>query len=267
MLGLDSYRAALEAGSSETGADAEAGAWDGAEDGTVADQRSPQSLGAEAAFDADMEAGADAVTETQGQGVIDAADASADAIIGEDAVIDSTDGNNLPEAADGQTSDGLPDVATDQQPSDAAADAAFDQQAPDSAADGNGCPAQCNGGCGNGGNVCTIVISQPSTGPVVCPYGLGCQVQCVGTQVCVQTIVCPVSQPCTVVCNGDQACDSNVISGAGATSLCVDCSKGTGGNGNPGCNSVTCTGTCSIHCQGSGCNTSCGNCSAVPACP
>jgi hypothetical protein len=37
-------------------------------------------------------------------------------------------------------------------------------------------------------------------------------------------------------------------------------------NGNPGCNSVSCSGACSLSCIG-GCGGSCGNCSSVPSCP
>jgi hypothetical protein len=183
----------------------------------------------------------------------DAADAPTESFPSDDAMDEAADAARAADADDAQTADASTDVAIDEHASDAPVDT------------GVVCPVSCNGGCGANGMTCIIVVTTPGGGPVTCPIGLPCEVHCNGTQVCTQPISCAPGLPCRVFCLGDEACSGSVINGAAATSLCLDCTMGPRG-GNPGCNSVTCTGTCSIHCIG-GCGSSCANCAQVPVCP
>lgn len=165
-----------------------------------------------------------------------------------------TDGESL-DASHG--SDDAPTDGVDETIVDASRDVEIDVEA----GQGVTCPPQCNEGCSGG--TCTILVTGGSSqAPIGCPAGFACHVSCRGTQVCTGTINCASGYACTVSCNGDQACSSSAINQNGATSLCVECIA----SGNPGCDSVSCAGTCSLACQG-GCGSSCGNCASVPACP
>jgi hypothetical protein len=181
----------------------------------------------------------------------DAHEAQTEAIPGDGANDEAADGAD---AADAETPDASADTAIDEHASDAPADTSVV------------CPVSCNGGCGSNGATCIISVTAPGGTAVLCPLGLPCEVHCTGTQVCTQPIDCAPGQPCRVICLGDEACSSGVINGAAASSLCVECFLAAGPRGNPGCNSVTCTGVCAIHCDG-GCGGSCANCATVSACP
>jgi hypothetical protein len=156
---------------------------------------------------------------------------------------------------------GIDAPGSDTSPIDAPLDTFLEAPVDAPADDATGCPGECNGGCSGG--TCTILVTTVTSGSVNCPTGFACYVHCAGSQVCMGTINCAAGYACTVSCDGDEACTSNSINQNGATSLCVAC---LANNGNPGCDSVSCTGTCSLSCTG-GCGASCGNCASVPTCP
>lgn len=239
LLGLGDYGEAPESGAKDPTAAAEASIAD-----STLDQASP-----------DAGLFGDLVDAANGP---DAADARGDA-----STDDAADEQGDADASETQSSDGSMTGAIDVQMLDAPMETTLDVQLADAPADAgfDACPTACNGGCGDGAT-CTISITSFMTGPLICPPGLGCQVLCMGTQVCTQAITCAAGQPCRVSCRGNEACSSTSIDQGSASSLCVECLA----SGNPGCNSVTCTGFCGLHCVG-GCGGSCGNCARVPSCP
>ena len=169
----------------------------------------------------------------------------------------------------GGTNDGsLPDAGIDA-PADAPVDAPIDAPI-DAPPDGTtGCPAGCTG-CDAG----TCIISGVQN--VVCPPGVArCEVSCTSQSHC-DTVKCGDAGVCRITCNGasvcnasdlecgtsacqircigQDACNSTTMEADLAASLCLFC------NGNPGCNSLTCSPAITCTRQSMGSNNTYGGC-------
>lgn len=95
---------------------------------------------------------------------------------------------------------------------------------------------------------CIITCDTPAcAGPIVCPEGRDCTVNCIGTKACeVTSIDCTQARNCTINCEGGDACKAGGVQCAGENCeiRCV---------GNSTCKDAptTCTAqTCNVFCDG-----------------
>lgn len=133
----------------------------------------------------------------------------------------------------------------------------------------NGCECACPVGCSScAGGVCLIECDgNKCTSGVSCPPGMPCLVRCNKKDSCAGDIVCAGGQKCTVECYGASPACNGLNIKADNSRLCLVCS------GDGACNSITCTeppgagNDCKKVCGASSCNSTCGNCGNVAACP
>jgi hypothetical protein len=95
-----------------------------------------------------------------------------------------------------------------------------------------------------------------NTAPVVCPAGVACKVECMGTDTCEMGVDCTASSNCRVECTGSSSCGGPIACGEGPCTVeCTNTSTCTGG--------IDCVDSCS-------CLTDCsggGACVPPPECP
>jgi hypothetical protein len=137
--------------------------------------------------------------------------------------------------------------------------------------DANNCPAPCTT-CNLQQKTCTVNCQQANcSGPIACPAGYRCDIQCNTENACRSGIDCKQAASCNIECSGRQACE-DVVCGPGPCD--VGCS------GPASCRDISCSNSCAcdvtctgnqscqsgIQCTSLACRSTSGSgCTSVPA--